>query len=207
MWWKGSLKRLWVLTESPAHHNQHKTKCPKAAQAHGHQQSSANATATGLLSECHGVDVKTGAKEKHLKSMSLKGLANWTVQAPVPQVASWDDQKTCFYSSLFLNPMWGEGGTCPHLLNTRANWMVKISLFFARKSWVLKAQRPSVPLVCKDPKPHSCPESVVRGFMPQTFKMHITSEFSTQRLLCTFPISSCFIFPTFCRHFDGQGRP
>ena len=63
-----------VLTESPTHHNQHKTKCPKAAQAHGHQQSSANATATGLLSECHGVDVKAGVKEKHLKSMSLKGL-------------------------------------------------------------------------------------------------------------------------------------
>ena len=63
-------------TESPTNHNHHKTKCPKAAQAHGHQQSSANATATGLLSECHGVDVRTGAEEEHSKSMSLKGPAN-----------------------------------------------------------------------------------------------------------------------------------
>ena len=44
--------------------------------AHGHQQSSANATATGLLSECHGVDVRTGAEEGHSKSISLKGPAN-----------------------------------------------------------------------------------------------------------------------------------
>ena len=71
----------WATTESPTHHNHHKTKCPKAAQAHGHQQSSANATATGLLSECHGVDVRTGAEEGHSKSISLKGPANWTVQA------------------------------------------------------------------------------------------------------------------------------
>jgi hypothetical protein len=63
-------------TESPAHYNHHRTKCPKAAQAHGHQQSSVNATATGLLSECHRVDVKNGAEEEHLKSMSLKGPAN-----------------------------------------------------------------------------------------------------------------------------------
>jgi hypothetical protein len=54
----------------------YRTKHPKAAQAHGHQESSANATATGLLSECHSVNVKTGAEEGHLKSLSLKGPAN-----------------------------------------------------------------------------------------------------------------------------------
>jgi hypothetical protein len=63
-------------TQSPKHHDHHKAKRPKAAQAHGNQQSSANATATGLLRQCHGVDVKTGTEEGHLKSMSLIGPAN-----------------------------------------------------------------------------------------------------------------------------------
>ena len=78
-------------TESRTHHNHHKTKYPKAAQAHGHQQSSANATATGLLSECHGVDVKTGADEEHLNLMSLKGLPLELCRHMGPQVASGQD--------------------------------------------------------------------------------------------------------------------
>ena len=40
---------------------------------------------------------------------------------------------------------------------------------FARKSWVLKAWTPSAPSGLQGSKAHSCPESVVRGFVPHTF--------------------------------------
>ena len=69
-------------TEPPTCHNHYKAKRPQAAQAHGHQQSSAKATATGLLSECHCADVKITAEEEHLKPMSFKRACNMNCAGP-----------------------------------------------------------------------------------------------------------------------------
>ena len=69
-------------TEPPTCHNHYKAKRPKAAQAHGHQQSSAKATATGLLSECHGVDVKRKQEAEHWEMDELKRASKLCCASP-----------------------------------------------------------------------------------------------------------------------------
>ena len=72
-------------TQSPKHHDHHKAKRPKAAQAHGNQQSSANATATGLLSECHG-RCQNWRGRRALKIDELKRACQMNCAGPGPSI-------------------------------------------------------------------------------------------------------------------------
>ena len=79
---------------------------------------------------------------------------------------------TCFQSKCHLVKSTVEAKAANALVSSmkrHTEWFRLDPSLFARKSWVLKAWTPSVPSGLQGSKAHRCPESVVRGFVPQTF--------------------------------------